>query len=202
MYLQSINHNPMLASHRVAYLLLGLGNVTHAPSQPKLGIRFFGISRQLSALYTNYHYANYSKGTLSRDPRDVKLSTATMSCDPAPAENPNAVPSDDLDLAALPFPELTWMPATSTPTPRGSFLQDQASGRWSLCWESWQDFQQWLRSEQHEKSIELVRKNLRKATPGLGWLEWHEYVCARQGSGGIKKHMRKDPERTCNIPTK
>jgi hypothetical protein len=113
------------------------------------------------------------------------------------------------DLASQPSAELPNVAFTAMPTffalvgnDRGSFGYDLATGKWSLRWASWHHFETWLRSEQHENSIQFVRKNIRKATPGQGWLQRHELVCARQGSGGLKKHVCKDPDRKRNIPTK
>jgi hypothetical protein len=36
----------------------------------------------------------------------------------------------------------------------------------------------------------------------MPWLQQHEFVCARQGSGSQKKYVPKNPEWQCNIPSK
>jgi hypothetical protein len=84
---------------------------------------------------------------------------------------------------------------------RGSFASDQKNG-YTLHWNTWADFESWLRKEQTTKTIELVRKNIRKAVQGLPWVERHEFVCSRQGAGSLPKYVCKDAERKRNIPSK
>jgi hypothetical protein len=86
-------------------------------------------------------------------------------------------------------------------TTRGSFDSDQAYG-YSLHWPTWKDFEIWIQKEQRENAIELVRKNIRKGSPGFPWQERHEFVCSRQGAGSLPKYAPKHPERKRNIPSK
>jgi hypothetical protein len=122
---------------------------------------------------------------------------------PPPGDSDDAGPVNP-DLAVVPNPNLIWMPALFSPTPndRGSFGRDIATGNYPLRWDSWAQFQTWLRSEARSKSIELVRKNIRTAAAGLGWLERHEFVCARQGSGGSTQVASKGLDRKRTIPNK
>jgi hypothetical protein len=71
------------------------------------------------------------------------------------------------------------------------FDQEWKKGKYSLCWESWSDFDAWRCQEQQSKSIEFVRKNVRSAGPGIGWKQRHEYVCGRQGAGGEDNYVPK-----------
>src|SRR3954452_10001962 len=84
---------------------------------------------------------------------------------------------------------------------RGSFAWDQDHG-YSLHWQTWGDFETWLKWEQRTKGIELTRKNVRRAGSGSPWQERHEFVCSRQGAGSVPKYVPKHPERKQNIPSK
>src|SRR4051812_45829577 len=74
---------------------------------------------------------------------------------------------------------------------RGSFDQDWKSGRYSLCWESWAEFDAWRSLQERTKVIELRRKECRQPKCSNAWTEKHLFVCARQGTGGIKSYKRK-----------
>jgi hypothetical protein len=76
------------------------------------------------------------------------------------------------------------------------------SNAYALRWTNWAEFEIWLRQEQVSKGIELLKKNVQKGKSGMPWLQWHESVCARQGSGSQKKYVPKNPEQQRNIPSK
>ena len=89
----------------------------------------------------------------------------------------------------------------SHPTSSGSLASDCALG-YTLCWPTWEHFDVWLKKEQHEKGIELIRKNIRRASPDHPWQEQHEFVCARQGAVSLPKYTLKHPEWNRNMPSK
>jgi hypothetical protein len=62
----------------------------------------------------------------------------------------------------------------------------------------------WLRAEERKNTIEFVVKEARpnKNKKDHHWLVKHIYVCARQGSGGVKKYDPKHPDRVRNIPAR
>jgi hypothetical protein len=86
---------------------------------------------------------------------------------------------------------------------RGGFDWDRSHG-YSLQWNTWQDFQIWLKAEQRDNGIEFVRKNVRKSESAAApsYLARHEFVCSRQGAGGTSKYVCKEPDRDRSIPSK
>ncbi|KAJ7767492.1 hypothetical protein DFH07DRAFT_707906, partial [Mycena maculata] len=98
----------------------------------------------------------------------------------------------------------TFRPSLTSNAKHGSFQRDADDGLYPLVWDSFTDFQAWIRVEQSEKSIELSHKeripnkNIREHE----WTDRHIWVCARQGSSGQKKYEAKFPERGRKIPNK
>jgi hypothetical protein len=84
---------------------------------------------------------------------------------------------------------------------RGGFLSDLHQG-YSLRWKSWEQFEAWLTEEKKSKCIDFVRKNCRKGTPALGWLQRHEFVCSRQGAGSRSKYIPQKQNKDRLIPSK
>lgn len=72
----------------------------------------------------------------------------------------------------------------------GSYTSDLAGGKFKLSWASFEDMQIWLKKEQEAKFIEL---RLKKTRPHHGnkWTAQYIYVCARQGSGGASRYIKK-----------
>lgn len=121
-----------------------------------------------------------------------------------PARTPSYSEFDDASSTLiwdLTLPDSSPVPASSGSSKRyGDFLSDSQSGRYTLSWQSWEEFSLFLAQEQASNSIEL-----RKATTRSGALRYVErivYVCARYGTGGIKKHEKKHPEWSRKVPTK
>jgi hypothetical protein len=83
----------------------------------------------------------------------------------------------------------------------GSFVSDLNHG-YTLQWGNWEAFGTWLRHEQSSKGIELVRKNIRKASAHDPWLQRHEFVCSRQGAGSQPKFIPKNPGQKRSIAPK
>jgi hypothetical protein len=84
---------------------------------------------------------------------------------------------------------------------RGGFLFDLNHG-YTLRWKSWEQFNVWFVEEKRSKCIDFVRKNCRKGTLGVGWLERHEFVCSRQGSGSRSKYVPQKQYKDRLIPSK
>lgn len=93
---------------------------------------------------------------------------------------------------------------TSTPvSDPGPYAQDLAKEKYNMAWDSLGDMQAWLRKEQDSKIIELGLKWRRKNKGNNPtWSEKHYYVCARQGTGGLKKYEKKHPEWGRKFPGK
>ena len=84
----------------------------------------------------------------------------------------------------------------------GAYTSDLAKGKYSLSWDSLDDMYIWLKKEQETKFIELQPKETLQNMKGDRWTTKHVYVCARQGTGGIKKYEKKFPEHGRKVPTK
>ena len=130
----------------------------------------------------------------------------------------NVTPDPTGSLPASPSPSMPWtdpLPAfkvadqshttsasgMSSANVRGSFEWDLAHG-YDLQWSSLSAFEVWRDKEEESKTIELVRKELRRnhSTPEH-WLERHIYVCAR-GSPGGRAHYKKKYAWTRKVPVK
>ena len=92
----------------------------------------------------------------------------------------------------------------SSATDFGDYEKDLSGTVYTLAWDSLQDMEQWLKREQTEKCIELRKKEVvyNKAKGTKGWLAKHIYVCARQGTGGKSKYVKKHPEWNRKLPPK
>ncbi|KAK7016693.1 hypothetical protein R3P38DRAFT_3361318 [Favolaschia claudopus] len=86
------------------------------------------------------------------------------------------------------------------PLAAGSFSSDVALGTFNLRWENWHGFERWLGEEQRRKGIELSLVNTYLGEPEFS--RKLRYVCSRAGTGGIKTHVKKFPERERKIPNK
>ena len=74
----------------------------------------------------------------------------------------------------------------------GSFEYDQAN-LYTLSWLSMEEMQIWLRREEAEKTVEFrCRETHRNNGNCPVWVEKHIYLCARDGSGGVKTYMKKN----------
>jgi hypothetical protein len=123
-----------------------------------------------------------------------RLSTLSSSND----QNQN--PTCDVPSAHIPVFRIddydsgpTFNASTPPPTkPRiGSFEHDQA-GDYMLRWASLDDMRTWLRKEEKGKTIEFRRREVHcNDDIEPVWSEKHIYLCARQGSGGLKKYKKK-----------
>jgi hypothetical protein len=73
-----------------------------------------------------------------------------------------------------------------------------------LKWSSLSEFEVWHQKEEESKTIELIRKELRRNntpnTPKL-WNERHIYICSRGFAGG-KSHYQKKHAWTRKVPLK
>jgi hypothetical protein len=94
--------------------------------------------------------------------------------------------------------------AYNDPTPAGpsagSFEHDLASPTYQERWESWSEFESWLKEEQRANGIELLLVNTY-----LGLPEFERklrYVCSRGGTGGLKAYTKLHPDRERKIENK
>ncbi len=79
----------------------------------------------------------------------------------------------------------------ATSKKKGSFNWDWENG-WAIEWASIAKFEVWCESEQLDKSIEFILKNMEMGK----WL-WSKkltYVCSHQMSGGQKTYVKKHPD--------
>lgn len=83
----------------------------------------------------------------------------------------------------------------------GSFEYDVEKAKFSHRWESLTEFQAWLRKEEQKHGIEFSIKQ-RVPAPNDLYEQTVYYVCARQGSGGKSKYVKKNPEWTRKVPAK
>ena len=58
----------------------------------------------------------------------------------------------------------------SHPTSHRSLASDHTLS-YTLCWLTWEHFDVWLKKEQHEKGMELIWKNIHRASPDHPWQE-------------------------------
>jgi hypothetical protein len=82
----------------------------------------------------------------------------------------------------------------------GSYSSDLAAGEYPLSWPSMDAMGLWLRKEERVQFIELRLKEVVQH-PHNHWDEKLVYVCARQGTGGVKGYEKKIQHRQ-KVPTK
>lgn len=92
-------------------------------------------------------------------------------------------------------------PASSS-SQRGSFKYDLEND-YRLRWSSMAEMNNWRRSEQDTRCIELRCKDVRDnlSTDNPIWLKNYIYVCSRNGTGGRSKYKRKT-DRQYKLPSK
>lgn len=85
----------------------------------------------------------------------------------------------------------------------GSYTSDLALAKYTHEWDSLDHMKIWLKQQEEENFIEFVLKETIKSQRAwkVGWIAKHIYVCARQGSGGIKKYTKK-LDRDRKVPSK
>ena len=91
------------------------------------------------------------------------------------------------------------------PGPRADYEYDVASGKYTLHFENYTAFLSFLHTRAHEDRIELLRHSCRRSKSKAAvqpYLTTEHFYCARHGSGGIKKYVKKYPERTRKIPSR
>lgn len=86
----------------------------------------------------------------------------------------------------------------------GDFEQDKCSGRYDMEWSSLSAMQAWLLEEEELIVMELRlvnrQKNLTKSRGA--WVRKVEYLCSRQGTGGLHEYIKKHPEWDRKVETK
>jgi hypothetical protein len=89
---------------------------------------------------------------------------------------------------------------TPTAPPAGSFEHDLGSSDYQQRWETWSDFDTWLREEQRSNGIELLLVNTYSGLPEFE--RKLRYVCSRGGTGGLKPYVKLHPERERKLDNK
>ena len=80
------------------------------------------------------------------------------------------------------------------PGPRADYEYDVASGKYTLHFENYTAFLSFLHTRAHEDRIELLRHSCRRSKSKAAvqpYLTTEHFYCARHGSGGIKKYVKK-----------
>lgn len=83
----------------------------------------------------------------------------------------------------------------------GIYNSDLAAGEYPLSWPSMDAMDLWLRKEEKVKFIELRLKEVVQH-PYNHWNEKLVYVCARQGTGGVKAYEKKKAQHRRRVPMK
>ena len=83
----------------------------------------------------------------------------------------------------------------------GIYNSDLAAGEYPLSWPSMDAMDLWLRKEEKVKFIELSLKEVVQH-PYNHWNEKLVYVCARQGTGGVKAYEKKKAQHRRRVPMK
>lgn len=141
---------------------------------------------------------------------NFKLSSTAFEPLPgAPLHSPSALTNSTATSVTFQIPDydpghatmaISGLPA-ATATGLKSFNNDLRRG-YTLRWASIDQMRAWLCQEQKTHGIEFVSKEIVKnKSSSKDWVTKHEYVCARQGSGGDKKHL-KTKEWGRKVPTK
>ncbi|KAJ7679765.1 hypothetical protein B0H17DRAFT_869232, partial [Mycena rosella] len=74
----------------------------------------------------------------------------------------------------------------------GSFEYD-LQHNYHLRWASWDAMRAWMKAEQHDKSIEFLRKESPpRHSSNTAWDTTTVYICARQGTGGKSRYHPKN----------
>ncbi|KAJ7206887.1 hypothetical protein GGX14DRAFT_326244, partial [Mycena pura] len=83
----------------------------------------------------------------------------------------------------------------------GSFEDDfNNKEKFSLIWDSMDDFNLWLAAEQKTNSIELLLIKTTTRQPIYDFK--YRYVCSRGNTGGIEQYKKKLPDRLRRLPPK
>ena len=80
------------------------------------------------------------------------------------------------------------------PNPPGSLGSDLSARKYTDKWETWEEFKEWLKREQAQKTVEFWLSKSVKG--GLHFKETFYYVCSRRGTGGAKVYEKKHPDWT------
>lgn len=86
----------------------------------------------------------------------------------------------------------------------GNYEKDLCGGKFNKSWDNLPAMLAWLRAEEEFVIMEL-RLNKRTEHPAGdrgAWMNQYYYYCARQGTGGLHRYVRKHPEWNHKVGTK
>ncbi|KAJ7623732.1 hypothetical protein FB45DRAFT_1061608 [Roridomyces roridus] len=105
---------------------------------------------------------------------------------------PNPFTSDNCDSPSAPSPKPQLFTFDTNPYP-GSFDSDSLNHEYTMRWDDWEAFEQWLEQESEVNCIEFRRDGTTKGMPHFQ--KRIRFICSRAGSCDSKKYKKKHPNR-------